>query len=370
MSDFGTSAISPVVAGLARTASLPLPAPLRLGSARIDAREYVGIRLEDEDGRAGCAYALTRGAPLAEIVERMLLPEVLGENVGTVAEAWDRMFHSTALVGRVGLVRKAIGLVEIALWDLAGKRAERPVWQLLGNDGAPRRAIVVACYPSPGRPVRDLVREVLDAAAEGWPLLKISRSPDARQMRELLSALDAELGGSSRVIVDVGFGWRDADAALRDLDAWRVPELAWLEDPFLPEDVDASATLRRRSGQRIGVGDEVTDPELLARLGEGGAVDVVRLDVVALGGFSPAASAMRHAHAAGLATSTHVYPEISVHLGTMVETFRRSIRPNPYDPSASLITDGPDFTAGEVTPTLQPGLGFGLDWSLFAGAGT
>ncbi|MCM3533657.1 hypothetical protein M3693_05380 [Cellulosimicrobium funkei] len=420
-----------VVAVRTATTVVPLPQPLRLGAMTVERREYVGVRVvaETDDGRtvAGESYALTREAPMAELVDRLVAPHVVGREVvasdgvaarQSVGAAWDAALRGSAIVGRVGLVRRAIGLVDVALWDLAGRLAGRPVWSLLddgphlagsakpgvgGDDrdvparavagsprdvssgaavAVPRPAILVAAYPTPGRTARDVADEVLAHARAGWPLLKISRSPDRLLMRDLLAILRAELphvtgrptvAGRSGVVVDVGFGWRDADEALADLDAWGVtgaagesaPALAWLEDPLLPEDAAGAARVRDASGLPLSVGDEVTDPEVFARLDALGALDVPRVDVVAIGGITAADPLVRAWAARGKAVSSHVYPEVSVHLGGAagigVETFDRSPAGNPYDPAPLLVHGGPVFDGGHATPPDAPGLGSTLD---------
>ncbi|MFB7889464.1 enolase C-terminal domain-like protein [Cellulosimicrobium cellulans] len=413
-----------VVAVRTATTVVPLPQPLRLGAMTVERREYVGVRVvaDTDDGRtvAGESYALTREAPMAELVDRLVAPHVVGREVvasdgiaarESVGAAWDAALRGSAIVGRVGLVRRAIGLVDVALWDLAGRLAGRPVWSLL-DDGAdlagpphrgaaehddaspaavaaPRPAILVAAYPTPGRTARDVADEVLAHARAGWPLLKISRSPDRALMRDLLAILRAELphvtgrptvAGRSGVVVDVGFGWRDADEALADLDAWGVtgaagqpgdaePVLAWLEDPLLPEDAVGAARVRDASGLPLSVGDEVTDPEVFAHLAMLGALDVPRVDVVAIGGITVADPLVRAWAARGMVVSSHVYPEVSVHLGGAagigVETFDRTPAGNPYDPAPLLVRGGPVFDGGHATPPDAPGLGFTLDRDRF-----
>lgn len=343
-----------------------LPHPLQLGSSRIEQREYAAVRIVGEDGAIGKAYCLTRDAPVELIIRRMLVPVLLASKAATIAEVSDELLRATALVGRVGLVRRAIGLIEIALWDLAAQHAGKPVWDLVESGSAPRQSIIVACYPTPGRTIRELVSEVLTEAEDGWPLIKISRSPDVMLMRELLCALERELPSSTGLIVDVGFGWRTSDEALIEVENWGSPSLAWIEDPFLPEEVEVCARFRRETTHRVGAGDEVTDPRLLVQLAEAGALDLVRTDVVALGGIAATMEAVDKATAAGLDVSTHVYPEVSVHVGTMVETFARSgSGANRYDPAPSLVRGGPVFAGGYAAPPTEPGLGFDLDWGAF-----
>ncbi|MCV0335931.1 mandelate racemase/muconate lactonizing enzyme family protein [Microbacterium sp.] len=343
------------------TAVLPLPAPLHLGAMTVTRREYSAVQATADAGTTGVAYCLSREAPMAEIVDRLVAVHAMGADADDPAATWERMLRGSAIVGRVGLVRRAIGLVDIALWDIAARRAGVPLWTLLGTGDAPRESMLVAAYPSAERTPREVADEVL-AQAEGWTNVKISRIPDPAYMRELLALLNAELPDATRLVVDVGFGWPDADTALAEIAQWGDPRLAWLEDPLLPEDAEGVARIRRESGLPVSVGDEVTDPAVLKALVEVGGVDVLRLDVVAIGGVTPAREMIAWAASRGVPVSGHVYPEVAAHLGIGVETFARGV--NPYDPAPSFILGGPSFD-GRVRPTGAAGLGFALDPTVF-----
>jgi len=347
------------------SAVLALPAPLRVGNATITRREYSAVRVRTRDGLVGKSYCLSRDAPMTDIVDRLISPHVIGHDSDDVPAIWERVFRATAIVGRVGLVRRALGLVDIALWDIAAQRRGVPVWQLLGKSGQPRPAMLVAAYPTADRTARELAADVLRHAADGWPLLKIARSPDRALMRELLARVTDGLPPTTEIVVDASFGWADADDALADLRGWRVPALAWLEDPLLPEDAQGCARIRHEGGVRVGVGDEVTDPLVFRRLLDADALDVVRIDVVAIGGITPATRLIEETAGHGLPYSCHVYPEVTVHLGVGVETFERGEAGNPYDPAPLLVTGGPEFRGGTAIPPTAPGLGFDVDSALF-----
>lgn len=341
----------------AATVSLPLPQPLELGAMQVVNREYVGILITTADGYTGTAYCLSRDAPVEQIITRLFRPRLQGADSNDPVALWEELYRGTAIVGRVGLVRRALGLVDIALWDIAAQRAGVPLWQLLDTGEKPRECLLVACYPDASRPLDEMVEEITGYARAGWPLLKISRSPDQALMRELLERVSGELG-KSQLIVDAGFGWHDSTEALEDMAAWGHPSLAWLEDPLLPEDIAGCAEIRSGISSSLGVGDEVSDPRLLMDLMDHGGVNVLRLDVVALGGITPSMKVIASAHERQVPVWGHVYPEVTAHLGIGVETFDR--QGNRYDPSATLIEGGPVFDPGRATPPATPGLGFRL----------
>lgn len=358
--------MSAIVEVRAANAVLPLPRPLQLGAMRVTRREYTGVQVRTDDGLVGTSYCLSREAPMVEILDRLVIPHVLGADSADVAGVWQQAFRGSAIVGRVGLVRRAIGLLDIALWDVAGQRAGQPVWQLLGEDATPRPTMMVAAYPTSDRDPDDLADEVLTLARQGWPLLKVARSPDNVLMRRMLATVADRLPDGQQLVVDAGFGWVDADHAVADFRAWGSPELAWLEDPLLPEDALGCARIRAETGAAIGVGDEVTDPAVFEALMTAGALDVGRVDVVAIGGISPAVRLIKDMYDEGLGVSCHVYPEISVHLGAPIETFDRSPDGNPYDPSPLFVEGGPEFLDARAVPPSAPGLGFRLKREHFA----
>jgi L-alanine-DL-glutamate epimerase-like enolase superfamily enzyme len=359
----------------AGTVTLPLPAPLRLGPLEIGAREYAAVRVETEDGLVGKAYCLTRDAPVAACVERLIAPVVTGREADPEA-CWEASSRSTVAIGRSGLVVRALGLVDIALWDVAAQAAGVPLWQLLGGAETPAGPVpvmMVAAYPLADRSPESLADDVLRYAAEGYPLLKIARDADPGRMRRLLGAVAAGLPAAAGLVVDAGFGWRTAQEALAELPRWGGTPLAWLEDPLVPEDAEGCATIRREGPHPVGVGDEVTHASTYRALLDAGALDVLRLDVVAIGGVSAARRVQALAVERDVPVSFHVYPEVSVHLaaaspGAIVETFDPDVPGgNPLDPAHLLRAGGPVLAGGSAVAPAGPGLGFELDWARFDG---
>ncbi len=355
------------------TVRLRLPAPLRLGPVEIASREYAAVRVTTESGLVGSAYCLTREAPVEACVTRLVAPALMGSDSLSPEDAWRRVSRATVLIGRVGLVVRAQGLVDAALWDIAAQRAGVPLWRLLAETPTEVRAMIVAAYPLVDRSPESLADDVIRHAAEGFPLLKVARDADPARMRRLLERALPELPAAAAVVVDAGFAWEEPGAALSELAAWGDPSLAWLEDPLVPEDVDGYVELRRRASCPIGVGDELSSQATFHSLVAARALDVLRLDVIAIGGVTPARTIADLAVGQGLDVSFHVYPETSVHLATaiggIVETFERGIAGgNPLDPADLLVTGGPTFRDGLAVPPDRPGLGYELDWELFTRA--
>ena len=226
------------------TATLPLPAPLRLGPMEVTEREYAAVQVETEDGLIGKAYFLTRNAPVAACVERLVAPVVTGRDVDPEG-LWEECSRATVAIGRTGLVVRAIGLVDIALWDIAAQAAGVPLWRHLGGTDPVAPVLMVAAYPLADRSPESLAEDVVRYATAGFTLLKVARDPDRARMRRLLETAAAGLPATARMVVDAGYGWRSSAEALAELSDWGDTPLAWLEDPLVPEDAEGCAAIRR-----------------------------------------------------------------------------------------------------------------------------
>jgi L-alanine-DL-glutamate epimerase-like enolase superfamily enzyme len=333
-------------------------------------REYAAVEVETDDGLVGKAYCLTRNAPVAACVARLVAPVVTGREADPVSR-WEDCSRATVAVGRTGLVVRAIGLVDIALWDIAAQEAGVPLWRHLGGADVLAPAMVVAAYPLADRSPESLAEDVIRYGAAGYELLKVARDPDPARMRRMLETAGGGLSASARLVVDAGYGWRASDEALAEIPEWGDTQLAWLEDPLVPEDTAGCAAVRRDGPHPVGVGDEVTHIATFRALLDAEALDVLRLDIPAIGGVTPARAVQALAAERGVPVSLHVYPEVSVHLarfapGTIVETFDQEIPGgNPLDPAHILCAGGPAFRDGTVVPPEEPGLGFELDWARF-----
>ena len=359
--------IDPIASIEVGSVRLELPTPLRIGPVAIASREYTAVRVTTRDGLAGISYCLTREAPVDACVRRLVAPALIGTESADPAEAWRRASRATVLIGRVGLVLRAVGLVDIALWDIAARRAGMPLWRLLAGSPDPVRAMMVAAYPLVDRTPESLADDVVRHADAGYRLLKVARDHDPARMRRLLDRVGACAPSGTQLVVDAGFGWESAPAALAELAGWGGNPLAWLEDPLVPEDVDGYAEIRRAAVYPIGVGDELGSQQSFRALVQHAALDVLRLDVVAIGGVTPARDVLALAAEHGLDVSLHIYPETSVHLamtaGAVVETFERGLPGgNPLDPVDRLVAGGPSFAGGRATASAAPGLGYELDW--------
>jgi L-alanine-DL-glutamate epimerase-like enolase superfamily enzyme len=252
--------------------------------------EIMLVRVEDDEGNVGWGEGFGYFVVDATraVVERLISPSLVGERIDDIP-AWNRRMQlKLHLFGRYGITLFALSAVDMALWDLAAKRAGLPLYRLLAGSspstpplaaGAAARS--VPYYASLVRyadvPLAVAVAE--RAASEGYTSIKLHELdlPEIRACREALGA-DVSLS------VDVNCVWENAHAEhmTHELAALGI---RWLEEPiFPPEDMAALARLRGRLP--IAAGENWCTSGQFAAALSAGAVDLAQPSVTKVGGVS------------------------------------------------------------------------------------
>jgi D-galactarolactone cycloisomerase len=268
--------------------------------------------------------------------------------------------------------------LEAALWDLAGKAAQKPVVELLG--GSTGR---LPAYASTGTqlPPAERAESALALREEGFKALKVRI--DRTKLEDGLTAVAAvreAVGDSMELMVDLNQGWRMPGDSSRPLDratvrstAERLKELDvfWFEEPLPREDVDGYAELRREVGIRVAGGEMAESTAELEAFEAADALDVFQPDAVLAVGLARALEIGRRVVAAGKWFTPHTWTNgigllANLHLvaavggGPYVEF--------PYDPPG-WTPERRDFMLAEpirvdadgcVSVPVSPGLGFEL----------
>jgi len=183
--------------------------------------------------------------------------------------------------------------LDVALWDLAGKIADRPVWDLLGGrDGR------VRAYASSGvhRPLADMVGVAQRAVALGFPALKVRFGrADITDDLEVVRAIRDAVGDALDVMVDCNQGWRmpwdvrppwGVDEATSVGDQLAAERVAWMEEPLHRGDYDGMAELRRRVDVPIAGGELTREPYEFGEMLRRDCLDVYQPDCVCTHGIT------------------------------------------------------------------------------------
>ncbi|MGW1269149.1 mandelate racemase/muconate lactonizing enzyme family protein [Streptomyces sp. NPDC002491] len=244
--------------------------------------EFALVRLEDELGNVGWGEAFGYFVVDASkaIIERLILPRLIGATV-TDIPAWNRRLQlDLHLFGRYGATVFAISGVDIALWDLAAKRQGVPLHQLLSDGDRPARTTGLRSYASLMRygDTALAVAACEQALGRGYTAIKLHETDMAT-----ISACREAIGPDVPLSVDVNCQWgsRFFTEHRKELAGLGV---AWVEEPvFPPEDFSALAALRS-PGIPLAAGENWCTAEQFAQ--SGGAVDIWQPSVTKVGGIS------------------------------------------------------------------------------------
>jgi L-rhamnonate dehydratase len=209
------------------------------------AMAQIAVVVETDAGLTGLGVG-GGGRAGIHVVETVLRETLLGRDPADIAGHWERMYRATLPFGRKGLALMALSGVDLALWDLAGKAAGRPVYALLGG----LRNSQIPVYASIGH-------EVGDEAARGFRHVKLHMprpSPGLEANVDVVRRARQRLGPDVELYVDAFLEW-SVEETLRLADAFGASGVRWIEELLSPDDLDGYAELVRRSPIPIAGGE-------------------------------------------------------------------------------------------------------------------
>ena len=265
-----------------------------------DHLEILLVKVQTEDGLVGWGEAFGHACidSTRVALERIVAPLVMGQDAREIKELSQRVLRSTHLLGRNGAHVFAYSGIEIALWDLAGKRAQQPIWKLLGGvEQASLTAYAsLLTYTDPSL----VSQNVAQAAQEGYRYIKLHET--TREATQ--AALNAAGAQGAKIMLDVNCAWAPAQA--REVaNSLKEDGLLWLEEPvWPPEDLRGLAGVRR-IGIPIAAGENVAGVHGFESLIDAGAIDIAQPSVTKIGGIGEVVQVIQLAKARGIKVQLH-----------------------------------------------------------------
>ena len=334
------------------------------------------LRLATEDGLVGWGEGhgspfimqAAVHAPVTHVSAQGLIHLLRGADAADIPALRRRLDRGTQWIGRDGAVAQAVAAAELALWDLAGKRAGLPVARLL----SPQPARHVRAYAS-GKvaPTPEATHARLASERSlGFGAFKIGWPPfghdEAQDLAFLQAARDAV--GASELMVDAAQAWSLATAAAR-LRRFAPFGLSWVEEPLDRDDLAGQAALRALGVVPVAAGEGECSLRGLTGLISGGCVDVLQPDATRCG-LLAAAEAMRRARHAGLRVASHSFTtalNATVHVHLLASLAAGGAAPLLEWPLhqlrlwQDLFPDAPGVVGGQVGVPQSPGWGLNPD---------
>lgn len=366
-------------------------------------RNFVTLKIITEDGVYGLGDATLNGRELAvaSYLQDHVIPCLIGRDAHRIEDIWQYLYKG-AYWRRGPVTMSAIAAVDTALWDIKGKLAGLPVYQLLG--GASRENVMVYGHAN-GTTIEDTVAVALDYQRQGYKAIRIqcgvpgmastygvskdkyfyepadadlptenvwNTSKYMRVVPELFKAAREALGWDVHLLHDIHHRLTPVEAGRlgKDLEPYRP---FWLEDATPAENQEAFKLIRQHTTTPLAVGEIFNSIHDCRELIENQLIDYIRATVVHAGGISHLRKIANLADLYQVRTGCHGATDLSpvcmaaaLHFDLSVPNFgvQEYMRHTPE--TDAVFPHAYSFADGAMHPGEAPGLGVDIDEELAA----
>ncbi|MDP6778053.1 MAG: enolase C-terminal domain-like protein, partial [Candidatus Latescibacteria bacterium] len=278
----------------------------------------------------GCATFTQRFQAVHSAIQDHLRPLLIGRDVDRIEETFQlAMVNGYWRNGPV--LNNAISGVDMALWDIKGKRAGMPVYQLLGGkcregaatyahaDGRDRQEVVDNVRRFEEQGYRHIRIQLGGYGGHASDLTKPEGAPEGayydpraycRNTLDMIEFVRAEVGPEVELLHDIHERLRpiEAMAFAKDVEPCK---LFFLEDPLAPEDLEWFRDMRQQCATPIAMGELFNHPREWTPLVQDRLIDFVRMHVSQMGGLTPARNVATFAQMYGIRTAWHGPGDVS-----------------------------------------------------------
>ncbi|TVP99333.1 MAG: mandelate racemase/muconate lactonizing enzyme family protein [Planctomycetaceae bacterium] len=342
----------------------------------------------------------------AAVIHDFFSPRLLGSDVSAIESHWRFLYERITAFGGVGAELRALSAVDLALWDIAGQLAERPIWRLLGGpvrDAVPvynscggpfygrsnRRTPAASGWPGHGDPGQpgplednwassnqpgDLAEELIALGYRGMKLWSFD-GVYRRQGGHYLTQHDIDeglrpfrqirerVGDNIELMLD-GHGFFSLAAARQIATAMQEVRPLWLEDVLRPDSIATMAAFRAHSPVPIAVSEMLTMADGYRQVLESAAADYIMIDPTWVGGISATRRIAELAQVHNVPTLMHdctgpmtLLAGIQIAASNTGVAFQETVRAHLTTLYPLLIDRPLSITAGEFALPQASGLG-------------
>ena len=298
----------------------------------------------------------------AHFIDAYFAPALVGRNPTLVEETSRAVFP---LVAGNAFTKAAI---EMALWDLAGKAAGKPVYELLGGK---IRESVMTKWSISGSPPAEAAEIARRAKERGFRAMKVKVGLGVEGDVARVAAVREAVGPDVKLGVDANGGWIDPATAIAAVDRLRAMKVAFVEQPVWAGDPEEMAAVRRSAGVPIIADESIYSLADARQLARAGACDVFSIYIGKSGGIGPARDVADFAMGQRIACTIGSNLELGVGAAAMLHlaVAHRGITPDVYPCDIigplyyedDILATPLALGGGRAVPNDRPGLGVELD---------
>lgn len=368
-----------LLASLPMFAALPKVTIKRLTTRKhtIGNRDYLFLEIETDAGITGIGEGSVSGR--VDIVEQAIqwfTPFLVGQDPGGIEQHWDRAYYQLSRYRNGPILMTALAAVDLALWDIEGKRLGLPVWRLTGAAEAKPMRVYYSHWsqslePRSPEKLADLAAKT---RADGWTCVKWvlpKGGTESERLRRLVAEVEAVRKGGGPDL-DIGlemwetFSVRSAIEFARAVAPFRpmfIEEPTWREMPWALGEIAANSSVPLAGGEGL-----ISRYEFKQLLDQKGA-RILQPDVIHCGGITEIRRIAALGEVYGADMSPHMYYGPVAHIASLhAMAASRSFLMQEWDAGMesifTKITRGtfPAVQRGHVTLSDRPGLGIEMDW--------
>jgi L-alanine-DL-glutamate epimerase-like enolase superfamily enzyme len=347
------------------------------------AQDTVVVEIVTDEGLVGIGETTSPPSVIKAIIEmpssysaiQGLRGLLIGEDPLQIEHLWVKMYEGTIAIGRRGLAIHAISAIDLALWDLAGKIYDQPVWKLLGGAQKEKATPYASLFPvqNPNEvEVDKLKRYCQTAKTNGFRAAKIEILMNSRKRDYQLVQKSREFLGDDMVMMaDAFYCWPDFVTAYERCKELEKFNLYFIEAPLHVDDISGYARLSEAGlGMRVAIGERATTRYEFMELIDRGKANVVQPDLGRVGGFTEAKKVADYAKSKGVLVTPHAWRTgitIAASLQFCIATSNCPYFEYMVDEEEtpelgrSLVKKKFNVRDGQIEPPECPGLGVELD---------
>lgn len=334
----------------------------------VSASEFGIIRIVTESGLQGLgeiSITFPRiGHSLCHAAAHLIAPALIGRDCLSRPQALGEIDRLLGEELSAPYLRAAF---EMALLDLAGKRYQAPVYELLGGRMREHIPLAWGIYQ---KPPEEMAADAISAVNAGFHAIKLKVGRALDEDLAAVSAVADALGSKTPLRLDANGAYSSvAEAAVAIETFASAANIAWMEQPLPRHDIDGLRLLRQRTTVPIMADESCHSLRDAYDLARSQAVDILNVYVAEAGGLEAASAIFALARAVGIPCILGSQAEMGIgtaacaHLGVAVphlpyacETF------GPLRYCRDIVASPISIHRGYLTPPDSPGLGVTLNW--------
>jgi L-alanine-DL-glutamate epimerase-like enolase superfamily enzyme len=289
---------------------IPLYEPFVISYHSYDYMPSVIVKIETDEGiigyGEGVADEYVTGESMQgvfQILKHTLAPVLLVENpleIEKIHDIMDQVIYGSPT---------AKAAIDIACFDIMGKKLQQPIYQLIGgryHDEFPITYVLSISEPE------KMAKEAAKMVEEGYRSFKIKVGTNVNKDIKRIKAVRESVGEEISIRVDVNQGWKNSATTLKALSQLHECDLDWIEQPVLADDLDGMVEIKSKSILPLMIDEGLKGTREMIEIIQKRAADKVNIKLMKCGGIYPAVKLAHQAELAGMECQVGSMVESSV----------------------------------------------------------